>query len=73
MVDGHVLGMPIEVDESVTAPVGAVVIVKALDAAGDMIHWIGKTSDVTQVEAVGMLIAAGDEYRARLLDLPRTS
>jgi hypothetical protein len=66
-----VLGMPIKVSDDVRQPIGAVVVIKALDKDGDMCHWIAKTDDVTQVEAIGMCTVAADEFRATLLDLPR--
>lgn len=66
------LGLPIEVSEDVRQPLGVVVIVKALDADGEVIHWISKTEDITRIEAVGMTMAASDEFRAQLLDLPRS-
>lgn len=70
-VNSTVLGLPIKVSEDLRTPLGAVVIVKGLDSDGDVCHWIHKTDDVTSVEAVGMLVVAGDEFRAGLADLIR--
>lgn len=67
-----VLGIPVEVSDDIRQPLGAVVIIKALDDSGQVCHWIHKTDDISRVEAVGMATVAADEFRAALLDLPRS-
>jgi hypothetical protein len=71
MADTTVAGLTLDLDDDLSTPLGAAVVVKGLDKAGDVCYFIGKTSDVTRTEAVGMLIAASDEYRAGLADLAR--
>jgi hypothetical protein len=71
VAESTILGMPIQVNDDLKQPLGAVVVVKGLDEHGDVCHWICKTDDISKVEAVGMLTVASDEFRATLLDLPR--
>jgi hypothetical protein len=63
--------MPVKVSDDLSQPIGVVMIIKGLDAEGKVLDFIAKTDDVRTVEAVGMCLAASDEFRACLLDLPR--
>jgi len=72
MADATILGMPVQVNDDLQQPLGAVVIVKGLDDQGDVCYWIHKTDDIHCVEAAGMCTVAGDEFRATLLDLTRS-
>lgn len=70
--DLTVLGMELQhTHETLRQPVAAVVVIKGLDDQGEISYWINKTSDVTRVEAVGMLTVASDEFRAGLAGLLR--
>lgn len=67
-----VLGMRVDFSDHLTQPIGVVVVVKALDDEDDISYFIGKSDDVTRVEAVGMLTVAADEFRAGLAELRRS-
>jgi hypothetical protein len=71
MAQGTVLGLPIEIPDDLRTPLGAVIVVKALDGDDEIAYFITKTTDVTRVEATGMLITASDEFRVSLADVAR--
>ena len=51
------LGLPLDTaDEAydIVQPVEALVIVKGLDSSGKLCHWVLKTPDLLNVEAMGM-------------------
>jgi hypothetical protein len=64
-------GLPLKAPDDMVTPLGAVVVVKALDGRDEVSYYILKTDDILRVEAVGMLVTASDEFRASLADLAR--
>jgi hypothetical protein len=72
MAEETVLGMPVAVSDDLGQPLGAVLVIKGLDLAGQVCYFIAKTPDVTHTEAVGMLVTASDEFRVVLTELTRT-
>ena len=68
-----VLGVQVDIPDDMAQPLGVVMVVKALDDTGEVVHYIAKSSDIHRVEAVGMLITASDEFRASLAELARDS
>ena len=52
-----VLGMPLdEPDDDLRQPLEAAVIIKGLDATGQIAYWTVKTKGITDVEVLGMCI-----------------
>ena len=56
-----VLGLPLDTpgeDYDVVQPLEALVVVKGLDSRGKLCHWTFKTSDLLNVDAMGMAMWA---------------
>lgn len=53
-MDLSVMGLPLESDMDCVQPLSALVIVKGLDALGDVCYWTSTTEGLTSVEAWGM-------------------
>lgn len=55
-VEYAALGLPLDTtdeDYDIAQPVEALVIVKGLDSQGKLCHWVLKTPDLSNIEAMG--------------------
>ena len=60
------LGMPLETSDEaydLIQPIEVLVVVKGLDSRGKMCHWVVKTPDLLNVEAMGMAMWAYEVAR----------
>lgn len=62
-LDATVLGMRLQGDADIALPLGALVVVKGLDAEGNVAYWATTTDDVTSVECLGMAAFATEVLR----------
>lgn len=54
-MEWSVLGMTLEPDDDLAQPLAAAVIVKALDAAGQIAYYCVSTEGLSSVEILGMM------------------
>lgn len=55
--------MPLEGETDIVQPLAALVVVKGLDADGEVAYWARATADVTSVECYGMAMYAAEGLR----------
>jgi hypothetical protein len=63
-MDVTVAGLTLEGENDIVHPIGAVVVIKGLDAAGEVCYWSRSTDGLTLTEALGMAVGLVDDIRA---------
>jgi hypothetical protein len=68
VADLTALGLPLctednEDEYDIVQPLSALVVVKGIDSRSKVVHWVIKTEDLSNVEAMGMAMFALDVAR----------
>jgi hypothetical protein len=64
LIDLTVAGMPLVCEaDDIAVPLAAVVVIKGLDADGDIAYWSCATENLKTTEALGMAVGLVDDLR----------